>query len=176
MLNSLDEWVKEFEIMSKNSNDIIVLSDFLGKMTTGKLELQLLSQSLFTFNEQLFKSQLLIMKKTYDNKFEPNLILSNAWQSAITLSTFISPPLTFIKPSPIPATIFSTPPVIVVDQSLFAIKENLRSNLNNLTNQKTSYEFINCFYKAFLSLIFTVTGINSIIPTPTPLLINSNTI
>ena len=175
MLNSLDQWVKEFENSSKNSNNILFLSNFLGNMTSGKLELNLLSTSIFTFNEQLFKSQLSLMK-IYDNKFLPNSILANAWQSSILASTFIVAPGTFIKPAPTPATIFSISPVVIPDVSLEITKQNLESNLNNLNSQKSSYEFVKCFYNAFLSLTYTITGVNSIIPTPTPLLINSNTI
>ena len=175
MLNSLDQCVKEFENLSKNSKNILFLSNFLGNMTSGKLELNLLSMSTFTFNEELFKTQISLMK-VYDNKFLPNSILANAWESSVLASTFIVTPGTFIKPVPTPATIFSTPPVIIPDASLGIAKQNLELNLNNLNLQESSYEFVRCFYNAFLNLTYTITGINSIIPTPTPLLINSNTI
>lgn len=175
MLDSLDNWVKEFNTISKNSDSIIILSKFLENMTTNKLELGVLSISAFTFNQESFKAQLSLMK-TYNNKFEPNNILANAWETAILSSSFIVPPGTFIKPAPTPATTFSAPPLVVPDQSLKIAKQNLESDLNNLKMQNSSYEFIKCFYNAFLSLSYTITGINSIIPIPVSLLINSNTI
>jgi hypothetical protein len=83
----------------------------------------------------------------------------------------------FVLPTLTPATTYSIiNPVILDPSSLRIAKENLLNSLLTLNNQNDSKAFLKCFRDSFLMLKYTISGLNSLVPTPTPLLINSNVV
>ena len=179
MLNNLNNWNSTFESISKENNKIdFLLPELIDKEASTLLTLESLSSEtqIFTFNKETFKLGLSILTNYADN-ITPMNIIGNAWEQAILSSFWLILPGTFINPSPTPITTFSiVNPVIVDPTSLLLSKQSLINSLLLLNNQNNSIEFVKCFREAILMLEYTISGLNSLVPTPTPLLINSKVV
>lgn len=178
MLNDLETWNLNFISLTRNnSNDIKILSNFINKEVSGFLSLDMISLThTFTFNKTTFETGLNTLT-TYTDAKIPALIIANAWEQAMIISTFEILPGTFILPAPTPPTLFSliNPSILMID-SLILAKQNLINSLSTLKSENDSKAFLKCFRDSFLMIKYTVSGLNSIVPTPIPLLINSGVI
>lgn len=178
MLTSSIEWQNTFENITndKINLDITILSKFLDSVTTQKLELSSISNSTFIFNKSSF-DEILKTIKVFNNKNESSIALATAWEIAMLTSNFMSLPGTYILPIANPTTIFSIITTITIEPTTLELaKQNLILDLTNLKPEISSFNFVNVFRNAFLNVNYIISGLNSITPTPTPLLINSKTI
>lgn len=122
----------------------------------------------FTFNQALFASGLFPI---LPSPSAPPVILqfANAWEAAVLASVAVSTPGIAFNPAT-PATIFSAVISTTVDIPSVAIGKLKIMELAYIKVDKDTdgSEFAEKFRDAFLSLTFTVSGINTITPTPTP--------
>jgi len=98
--------------------------------------------------------------------------LATAWESAILASTILALPGSFVIP-PTPATTFSVVTSTLIDiPSVTAAKIALISALSTaLPTPGILFPVPTELRTAFLSVTYTASGLNSIVPTPTPLIV-----
>lgn len=153
------------------------LTDEVDAATTGKAQLQGITGSVqFTFGKAIFYQQLLSI--TPVPQALPGVTkFVMAWVAAIQASVMLVP-AGAIFGSPSPATIWSAPPVTVLDPpSLVVAQSTLQADLlkqgMNPVNSSGDSDFGPAFRRAFLKLTYTVTGLNSVTPDnggPNPLI------
>lgn len=124
----------------------------------------------FTFGKAAFKSALLALVPTGD---QAGAILSfaNGWAAGIAGSIYATAPGTFIAPST-PATLWSVVNSTIIDAPSIIVgqaKINELASAPPVSNPADSL-FPVKFREAFLALTVTTDGLNSVTPTPGPLL------
>lgn len=105
--------------------------------------------------------------------------IADAWQAGVTAGTLVVPALSALTNPSTPASKFAAPPTVVVDPaSLTSAHAGLLSSLQNapladgtyaqsLVNPSlTPTQFPVALRTAFLALKYTLTGLNSVAPTP----------
>jgi hypothetical protein len=171
MIDSLPTWKSEFEKIPKNKNSSMEnLANYIDARVTGKMQLgtPFIGSSSFTFNKAVFLAPLSSLVPTVD-PISGKLAMASAWQIAILASTMSASAGSIGVLSP--ATTFSviTPPIIP-SPTLVASYAALLSGLLALIPTPGPSQIPDLFHSAFSSLFYIVTGINSIAPTPTPLI------
>ena len=172
MIDPLPVWKAEFEKMPKTKNSSMeALANFIDARVTGKMQLgtPFLGNSSFTFNKAVFLAPLSSLIPTFD-PISGRVALASAWQTAILASTMSASSGSIGAPSP--ATTFSviTPPIVPNPALLVVSYASLLAGLLALVPTPGPSQVPDLFYSAFSSLSYIVTGLNSIAPTPTPLI------
>jgi hypothetical protein len=127
----------------------------------------------FSFNGAPLKSALLGLRDDYDNISIPAATLANGFVSSVSSSIMTVASGSFYVTAS-PSNIWSAPPAVVVNPvSLTAASNYLKSQI---TNASEVDDPLNSVYpvairSAFLKLKYDITGINSITPTPSPLIV-----
>ena len=123
----------------------------------------------FTFDKATFVTQLQPLPQT-DDALTGITNFANAWEAAMLTSTISVAPGTFIPPSS-PPTLFSVVASAVFDPPSIAVAKALIQTLVTAppTDDAETSEFAEKFRDATLSLTVTVSGTNSVAPTPGPL-------
>jgi hypothetical protein len=125
----------------------------------------------FTFNSATFAAGIAGMVPDPTGTIAPGKF-ATAFTAACTASVWLVPSGSYIG-SPTPPTTFSAPPVAIFDPaSVAAASATLQSTLLTATPAPLPLTSVypTALYAAFSSLMVTLTGINSIVPTPTPLI------
>ena len=106
-----------------------------------------------------------------DNRKLPAAILAGGFAASAGMSTMTIPMGSSVGVAN-PGTIFSAPPVVIIEPpSLVSATKQLKSDIEG-ANVTKGLSMIPVYLRdAFLSLTFLVTGINSMTPTPTPLVL-----
>jgi hypothetical protein len=145
------------------------IASFIAARVNGKLGIAPPNSgtAVFTFNSSVFASSIASLKPTQTPASNLNQIAS-AWQSAILASTFIVSSGAYIG-SPSPATLFAAPPAAtpIPSAGMAALSAELNIGFNTPTASASVFPI--AFYNAFAALQFSLTGMNSLVPTPTPL-------
>jgi len=121
----------------------------------------------FTFNEAIFKTQLLTLAPTPD-ALAGITGFANAWQAAINATIIVCGPGTTLQPSS-PATIFSVVAATIIDPSSVVLGFNKILEIADASPEDPPI-FAEKFREATLQLKIIISGTNSITPTPTPLI------
>jgi hypothetical protein len=124
---------------------------------------------LFTFNVSVFQTQLSLLTPV-NNALAGITGFANAWEAAILASTVVVSPGSALVP-PTPATTFSAVATSLIDTTSIALGKAKLLELVSAPQvpDANDSEFPEKFREATLLLTMTVTGINSIVPVPTPL-------
>lgn len=123
----------------------------------------------FTFAEAIFAAQLLSLTPT-TSALAGITGFANAWEAALNATTVVVGPGSF-KPPSSPATLFSVVATTIIDPPSIALG---KAKLLELVTappvaDPQNSQFPVKFREATLLLTITVSGTNSITPTPTPL-------
>lgn len=124
----------------------------------------------FTFSKSTFKAQLDALAPTASEATGASNFAS-AWETAVLASTFITLPGDFTGAAT-PATTWSVVTTSLIDvASITAAKAQLITDLTNAAKvaDVNNSDFPQAFRDAFLNLTVSVTGINSVVPVPSPL-------
>ena len=129
----------------------------------------LASGFLFTFNSAIFQTQLSALMPV-NNAVAGITGFANAWEAAILASTVLVAPGSALVP-PSPPTIFSVVATSIIDAPSIALGKLKLLELVSAPQvpDANDSQFPEKFRDATMLLTFTVTGINSIAPVPTPL-------
>jgi len=180
MLDPEINWKTTFASLPQSDNQSVAaqnLADAVDGLTTNKLEVPAITgtPASFTFNKSVFKSQIESLSPT-DDADQGAENFATAWKSAIDASTMLVVTGASVG-IPTPATTFSVVTSTVIDPaSSSSAKSTLKNDLKNLPQVSSALasEFGPKFRQAFLNLTVTVTGVNSVAPTPGPLVLTSS--
>lgn len=144
-------------------------------LTSNKLQIQDIEPpSVFTFQKPIFQAVLATAVPAVD-PVTGATTFSNAWRDACAASVmFVASGSSYVPGGvpPSPANTFSAPPAVVVDPPSLLIGYNiLFTAIATGGGQPNADYFAEQFRDAFLALTYTVTGVNSVTPTPGPLVI-----
>lgn len=166
----LSTWKQKFsEIKPSDKPNGINLANWLDGLTTNQLIANgTVGDQHFTFNKGIFGNLINAAVPTPDPASAAAYI-STSWATAIASSTYVPSPGVSVG-APTPATTFSTvvgliDPTSVPQAQLILLKALLSARPTDNANDSA---FSKAFRDAFLSLRFTLTGLNSA-PTPVPL-------
>jgi hypothetical protein len=174
MLDPENTWRDRFAEL-KIVNDISWASNIASltdELTTGKLQItEITPPSSFTFNKAIFQAQLLPI--VFAPTPIPQLAIAAAWGAAMTASTMVVSSGASVG-APSPATTFSAPPVtLLLPPTIAAAQAALAATLIAAVPVPDAKQGIlgPALRTAFITVKASVTGINSITPTPTPLVL-----
>jgi len=169
MLDPLSSWTNAFTNLAPAADDSWAdnMADAVDGLVTNKLAVTTISPSAtFTFNKAIFAAQLKLATPT-DNAVAGCTNFADAWGSAVTASTLVVAPGSYLG-APTPATTWSVVILSLVDPaSIAAAKAALVIALTSATpvaNAALS-AFPSAFRTAFATLTASVTGLDS---TPSP--------
>lgn len=177
MLDPASFWISEFaNLPITDSNDWPDnIADLIDSLTTNKLEISGISPpSTFTFNRNVFKAGIVSLV--------PNAnVVPNANAFALAFANAVAASTMFVAAgssvgAPTPATTFSAPPVVVIlPPTIAAAQAALTSSIIAAVPvaDPTMSTVPVAFRDAFLALAASVTGLNSVVPTPGPLVVPS---
>jgi hypothetical protein len=148
-------------------------ADAVDSLTTAKMELTNIKTvpAQFTFAKAVFETQLKVLKPTKSAQEGANNF-ANAWATTVQSSIMVVTPGATIGLPPSPANTYSAVTGTLLDPaSLAAAKAGLVSDILKVKpDPKNANAFARAFRKAFLALTYTTTGLNSVSPTPAPLI------
>ena len=179
MIDPLSIWKSEFDNLPKDAPTVIQgmqnLANFVDSRVSGKLMLgpPIIGSSSYTFAKAVFVAPLIVLQATVD-PVSGKIAMATAWQTA-ALASIMTLSAGASVGAPTPATTFAAPPLCVVNPaSLAAAYASLLANLLALVPTKEKSKIPDLFFSAFSSLTYIVSGINMIVPTPTPLIVPVN--
>jgi len=170
MIDPLSSWISLWNLLPLvgDSSWADNQATFVLKRTLTPGLMGLTGQITFTFQEATFANLLKSIPMTPD-KTQSATMIANAWNSAVSTSIMVVAPGAFIGTST-PATLFSVVTSTLLDpSSLLSATQGIVSDLSAAPLSDDTSARPKAFYKAFKTLTYTVTGTNSIVPTPTPL-------
>lgn len=165
-------WSARFDALSPASDPswTTAMANLVFELSSSLQINEILPPCVFNFQKALFEQGMLGATPAGGEA-----IIAQAWASAISASTIIVASGSSIG-APSPATTFSAPPVVLIlPPSVAAAQIALQNDL--LAAPPSPPSAVGpAFYKAFTSLQVSVTGINSVAPTPTPLVLPVGTV
>lgn len=180
MIDPLSTWQSTFASIPKvsdnswASNVATWYSDRITNIEPNQTELNTAAGFSFTFSEAVFQAQLALLPPT-TNQATGIAGFASAWSSAIALTIY--PATLSVAPGAYlgvssPPTLFSSITSVIIDPTSITAAV---AKINELAsappaNDPSMSEFPEKFRDATLLLTITVTGLNSITPTPTPLI------
>jgi hypothetical protein len=174
MIESESVWGNKLTNLNptKNTTWARAFADAVDSLTTSKMELTNIktTPAMFTFAKAVFEAQLVVLKPTKSAQ-EGAKNFANAWATAVQSSLMVVAPGATIGLPPAPANTFSAVSGTLLDPgSLTAAKAGLVADILSVKpDPKNANAFARAFRKAFLALTYTTTGLNSVPPTPAPL-------
>ncbi|UCF50247.1 MAG: hypothetical protein JSU91_01845 [Thermoplasmatales archaeon] len=149
-------------------------SDWLDARVTAKAEIAEVTHAVtpFTFDKATFKSELDKLGVT-NSRLDGATAFANAWRVAIDSSTFVTLAGDFVNPPP--ATSANTWSVVtssIIDTSSKDTAEaQIITDIVNASNvlDPLNSDLPKILRDAFLNLTISITGLNSVAPTPAPL-------
>lgn len=170
----LNTWQSEFDALEKvntpqwSLNKADWYSNMIANITPDPSVFSAVGFS-FTFNSASFASLMSSAVPSSDPVSGISTIAS-AWESAILASIVICGPGSALVP-PTPATTFSVVTSTIIDPSSILLGKTMILGLSSApkTNKGKDSEFPKKFREATLQLKIIVSGMNSLAPTPSPL-------
>lgn len=159
-----DEFKKLPQVSSSTSDGMNNLADFVAARVAGmKIGSPITGTSSFTFNRSAFVSSLLSLAPVQDTS--GLIAIATAWQTSALASTmFVSPGASIGAATP--ATTFAAVVTVVNPASVAAAYTILLSNLSSLQPVAEDPMFPVYLRNAFLMIQYTLTGLNTVVPTP----------
>lgn len=173
MLEPLPTWKQTFKEIpfSDNPSWAMNIARWTSERSTSKLEWAGLGGPLmFTFNSGVFQSRLHSMPHT-PNASQGAMAFASAWESAMSASTLMVMPGIFIG-GPTPPTLFSVVAGAIDPASIQRGKAVLAQQLLSAKCVDNSMESAlpPAIYQAFMALTVSLSGINTVVPFPSPLM------
>lgn len=173
-IEALQTWKDELEALPKVADPSWSLSfagwyaDMIANIEPDPLTF-VASGFLFTFPTPIFAAGLSSLAPTVD-PVAGILGIANAWETALLASLIVMGPGSILSP-PSPATTFSVVAASIIDIPSIALGKAklLELATSPPVADAQDSEFPVKFREATLLLTFTATGVNSIVPVPTPL-------
>lgn len=166
-------WKMEFESLPKTAIPGAWQSGFasyVSQRVMGKLMIAppVIGASTFTFNTAAFMAPLMSIVPSLD-PVTGRTALANAWQAGVLASIMITAPGAYIG-APAPPTTFSVVTTTLVNPaSVTAAYSTLLSGLMSIPPSIAPSIIPDLLYAAFASLMFDLSGLNSILPPAGPL-------
>lgn len=172
MLDPINVWQEEFSSLAQTDGTgwAQEYASLVGRLVNGKLEAQGISPpSTFTFNQAIFAAQLLTLQPVPDAALGA-LAFGNAWLAAITSSTMLVAPGSSLG-APSPATTWATVASLLNPGATSIAHLKLVEALTNAkpVEDPEDSPFVIAFREAFLGLATDAIGVNTVAPTPAPL-------
>jgi len=178
MLGPVSDWESALNSLPKvkDTSWAANLADAVDGLTTGMMELINIKTipASFTFGKSAFQAALLPLKPVSSATKGANNF-ADAWEQGVLASMMsVSPGATVGLPAT-PGNTYSAPPATLVDPpSVATAKAGLVTAITGIPPSEDANAFAGAFRDAFLALTFTSTGLNSVSPTPGPLIDTSD--
>ena len=181
--DQLGVWSKEFENIPPTADTALQgaknLAEYVDKRVSSKLEMtspgfSVSPKASYAWQPLIFANILAPLVPVPDPVI-PATIISNAWASAASLAVMFVGAGVAVSPPPPPSTgIFSAPPVVLINAaSLVKAQVTLLNDLIGMgsAGSAAESELPEFIRKAFASLRYDITGIDSTTPTPLPIVV-----
>jgi hypothetical protein len=171
-------WLEEFDKLEKTNTPAwsVTMANWYADMITGIQPDPTIFTAVgftFTFNPSVFATAMAAAAPSVD-PFAGVSIIANAWESAMLAAIVVCGPGSILLP-PSPATTFSVVSTTIIDIPSITLGKTSLLGLATApqTNKGTDSQYPKKLREATLSLTITVSGLNSITPTPAPFVASS---
>ena len=185
MIDPLPTWLAEFEKLPPDTTGDQApknITDFLDARVTGKLDLnnsiaKFSPPPSFTWQKALFQTQFMLLSKIpAPDPISPALKIAQAWQTATMASTMVITAGATVLPPPPGSNGQVSVAIAIVDPATLALAvATLISDLSGAKPSPSASASVlpKALYKAFTSITFTVTGVDTKVPplVPAPILL-----
>ena len=165
-------WKAQYKLLPKVSTPLWAdnLAALVGTQVALAQLVGITGAMVYTYTQPLLASGLKLNTQT-PAQLSAAISTAEAWGSAAAASLMVvAPGASFGAPTP--ATIFSVVTTTLLDPpSLILAKQSIVTKIMSSVPSTDDGMLMDAFYEAFKKLTFSVTGINSITPTPTPLVV-----
>jgi len=185
MIDPMATWLAEFQNIPPDTTGDLApknIANFVDLRVTGKLDLdnsiaKVSPPPQFTWQKAIFQAQFALLSKIpAPDTITPALKLAQAWQTATLSSTLIISAGATIAPPPPATNGQALTAVAVIDPATLALAvQGLISDLSSASPTPVQANSVlpKALYKAFTSITFTITGIDTKVPplVPAPILL-----